>query len=95
MRHGSVHTIAKIYNFNSRTHVECDLAPIGGKVGIEIISTHALTWSATLPIMGTGWIFRNFNSRTHVECDAKTGMVMRLKKIISTHALTWSATAML
>ena len=33
-------------NFNSRTHVECDKA-WKLKSGRRIISTHALTWSAT------------------------------------------------
>ena len=36
-------------NFNSRTHVECD---IGQKIELIFreISTHALTWSATCPL---------------------------------------------
>ena len=55
-------------NFNSRAHVERDKSGI--KIdGAHIISTHALTWSATvaryemLPDEG------DFNSRAHVERD--------------------------
>ena len=35
-------------HFNSRTHVECDLATNLESDNIRIISTHALTWSATI-----------------------------------------------
>ena len=39
---------ALAFNFNSRTHVECDF--VYEKSGIVFaISTHALTWSATRP----------------------------------------------
>ena len=55
-----------------------------------VISTHALTWSATLYMINYV-ILLDFNSRTHVECDRRrtrrTGC-----PTISTHALTWSAT---
>ena len=37
----------KIQNFNSRTHVECDVCIFCTSFLIQI-STHALTWSATL-----------------------------------------------
>ena len=56
-----------------------------------IISTHALTWSATpsfFAIFSTGV---HFNSRAHVERDGIAhDAVYRFQ--ISTHALTWSAT---
>ena len=55
-------------HFNSRTHVECDLNATSVNLD-DIISTHALTWSAT-PL----------------------GYYMCWRKRISTHALTWSAT---
>ena len=38
-------TISQMH-FNSRTHVECDLAADTLR-SVSIISTHALTWSAT------------------------------------------------
>ena len=56
-----------------------------------IISTHALTWSATAQRQSQ-WIARqDFNSRTHVECDTWIWNRQKQQKI-STHALTWSAT---
>ena len=55
-------------NFNSRTHVECDLNATSVNLD-DIISTHALTWSATAAAELVTDGFENFNSRTHVECD--------------------------
>ena len=55
-------------DFNSRTHVECDMFNLECQPHGKI-STHALTWSATLfpavPKVARSY----FNSRTHVECD--------------------------
>ena len=42
----SLETILPSLNFNSRTHVECDVQ-IREQRGQLEISTHALTWSAT------------------------------------------------
>ena len=55
-------------NFNSRTHVECDPWLLDLPICIKI-STHALTWSATVRHIAHQCAFINFNSRTHVECD--------------------------
>ncbi len=55
-------------NFNSRTHVECDNFQIPQEP-MPQISTHALTWSATIATAPPGAPKRDFNSRTHVECD--------------------------
>ncbi len=55
-------------HFNSRTHVECDLNATSVNLD-DIISTHALTWSATAAAELVTDGFENFNSRTHVECD--------------------------
>ena len=55
-------------NFNSRAHVERDVLMIV-KIEQYMISTHALTWSATI---FTFWHLRHlhyFNSRAHVERD--------------------------
>ena len=122
-----------VVNFNSRTHVECDLLHLHGQ-RVNFISTHALTWSATStgnhhfherkfqlthsrgvrPVMCSSWKrgarFQlthsrgvrprnsrarrhavNFNSRTHVECD-NFQIPQEPMPQISTHALTWSAT---
>ena len=99
-------------DFNSRTHVECDLSASLG-IPRKRISTHALTWSATSVYGRKPCPWQNFNSRTHVECDcgcqigkrkevdfnSRTHVecdnrcrLSRQRKIISTHALTWSAT---
>ena len=56
-------------NFNSRTHVECDLSLGAEAYENEEISTHALTWSATSGSVLYGIQWLHFNSRTHVECD--------------------------
>ena len=55
-------------NFNSRTHVECDFNAWCA-ITRTYISTHALTWSATLSFPRPRYVSRHFNSRTHVECD--------------------------
>ena len=54
--------------FNSRTHVECDDFYFHRFHKPYHISTHALTWSATL-IHSQHLLLAYFNSRTHVECD--------------------------
>ena len=98
-------------DFNSRTHVECDLI-LQNSSRTHRISTHALTWSATpcirhRDVMGVFQLthsrgvrqggfdnavnYVNFNSRTHVECDECVEHHQRCC-FISTHALTWSAT---
>ena len=41
-------TTFSLSNFNSRTHVECDYDCIDCHVEYYNISTHALTWSATI-----------------------------------------------
>ena len=56
------------------------------------ISTHALTWSATIVLSCSHLSECNFNSRTHVECDRIDIQQLSVHNAISTHALTWSAT---
>ena len=49
--------------------MECDFQFSGKTALLGVISTHALTWSATTEIQSSNIIDYNFNSRTHVECD--------------------------
>ena len=58
---------SRCQHFNSRTHVECDVMMLG-EITEDGISTHALTWSATITLQ-LNCIMQHFNSRTHVECD--------------------------
>ena len=55
------------------------------------ISTHALTWSATIAAAHECAEQADFNSRAHVERDTRGGRKQYIVDI-STHALTWSAT---
>ena len=57
-----------------------------------MISTHALTWSATIQKTLAVGLASDFNSRTHVECDRIANAIDEVRDI-STHALTWSATS--
>ena len=77
-------------DFNSRTHVECDLSNwflvdstyhFNSRTHVECDQ-----YNANHPLSAL-----NFNSRTHVECDGK-GLFDIVLVHISTHALTWSAT---
>ena len=77
-------------DFNSRTHVECDIIPLSKRFRGNI-STHALTWSATVGAhagnrCGAFQLTHSRGVRRHKyqRIDQDTG--------ISTHALTWSAT---
>ena len=79
------------YDFNSRTHVECDYEEFVDKFKPKI-STHALTWSATSLVPSNVPDTRDFNSHTHVECDRFSAKSAVFDGKISTHALTWSAT---
>ena len=80
----------EIFNFNSRTHVECDYNQ-RRTVQLNYISTHALTWSAT--VIGHIRQANPFIS-THALTWSATDSFMPLRTpvSISTHALTWSAT---
>ena len=77
-------------DFNSRTHVECDLLLTPAN-RLVVISTHALTWSATIKIREPG-------GRPTISTHALTWSATtkrpgrRGANDISTHALTWSAT---
>ena len=68
VRHGAAPSSGLLQNFNSRTHVECDQRK-QSETYQNSISTHALTWSATICDTMEKQDRRNFNSRTHVECD--------------------------
>ncbi len=77
-------------NFNSRAHVERDWQCISGQQRY-IISTHALTWSATnaRSISPNGEPFQLTRSRG---ARLVRGEEFSMYNFISTHALTWSAT---
>ena len=78
-------------DFNSRTHVECDVYTYGEN-SYEAISTHALTWSATFRIQSQ--MFPDWISTHALTWSATDGVVECDDYVkISTHALTWSATA--
>ena len=77
-------------DFNLHTHVECN-SPLLPDSKTIVISTHALTWSATIS-SALSPSDCNFNSRTHVECDPMDTGIIKSPPPISTHALTWSAT---
>ena len=62
-------------HFNSRTHVECDKIVELAAPNVQI-STHALTWSATIHIFKYHVGIGNFNSRTHVECDQTLRIIL-------------------
>ena len=55
-------------HFNSRAHVERDFV-LSSVTRPVSISTHALTWSATVTILLVSVMETNFNSRAHVERD--------------------------
>ena len=77
-------------DFNSRAHVERDMNVEDVETQL-LISTHALTWSATFRNCYAVFGKIDFNSRAHVERDQNVMNTMKMVKI-STHALTWSAT---
>ena len=58
---------------------------------IFVISTHALTWRATLPSPTQSADQRDFYPRPHMEGDALKTYIEGTD-FISTHALTWRAT---
>ena len=87
---GDVRKVLVVRNFNSRAHVERDAATLEN-LGLAKISTHALTWSATVIISA----FRSLSSiSTHALTWSATSSssAMFCENGISTHALTWSAT---
>ena len=57
-------------HFNSRAHVERD-SVAGYGLYYAVISTHALTWSATDKNDAKWAEIKNFNSRVHVERDER------------------------
>ena len=60
-----------INHFNSRAHVERDREAPNIDGARSSISTHALTWSATLAPLQKSIDETNFNSRAHVERDRR------------------------
>ncbi len=101
------------YDFNSRTHVECDVTGAFqrpghqgfqlthsrgvrlGAMAIDIlalgISTHALTWSATIPGYSPArFLYISTHALTWSATEENLITLLIIK--ISTHALTWSAT---
>ena len=78
-------------NFNSRTHVECDMLNYQAEIANYDFNSRTHVECDIL----LHFIFRNeqnFNSRTHVECDLCQWDTNQSARI-STHALTWSATS--
>ena len=77
-------------DFNLHTHVECN-SPLLLDSKTIVISTHALTWSATL-------ISCNMKNSPWISTHALTWSATAVRHTnhrwgeISTHALTWSAT---
>ncbi len=59
----------RLYDFNSRAHVERDGLDWFKNAVMENILTHALTWSATSWQVSIKSRKLNFNSRAHVERD--------------------------
>ena len=56
-------------DFNSHAHVERDFCTLMPRLGLNIISTHTLTWSVTLEGEPATMQNVNFNSHAHVERD--------------------------
>ena len=78
-------------DFNSRTHVECDIGLTTTERRL-FISTHALTWSATctesiFSRQSSGFQLTHSRGVRHPYCYFCSDTTC-----ISTHALTWSAT---
>ena len=91
MRHRIDYNGTAFVHFNSRTHVECDVHRIHFFPPIVRISTHALTWSATVCAKSKD-LPRIIS--THALTWSATELLSHTYHIqhISTHALTWSAT---
>ena len=77
-------------DFNSRTHVECDVLPLGSRQSDWNFNSRTHVECDGFLRMRR-MVLRNFNSRTHVECDLPRWLGCCNRRI-STHALTWSAT---
>ena len=77
-------------NFNSHAHVERDIIGANPEE-IFAISTHTLTWSVTVPILG---LTNAQNISTHtLTWSVTTGKRHYIQNpVISTHTLTWSVT---
>ena len=77
-------------DFNLHTHVECN-SPLLPDSKTIVISTHALTWSATAYIYQKNCMI---NISTHaLTWSATLSLFLFIRFLaISTHALTWSAT---
>ena len=79
-------------NFYPRPHMEGDLVSVKSNL-VKNISTHALTWRATVFVI-TNTIFpQDFYPRPHMEGDGRLCPCPACRPSISTHALTWRATS--
>ena len=56
-------------DFYPRPHMEGDLCACRNKIWYLFISTHALTWRATVTTVLVPWIKSNFYPRPHMEGD--------------------------
>ena len=87
-------TLRRFLNdFNSRAHVERELIFLRSLAQGVLISTHALTWSATLAVVVFYVLFCEIS--THALTWSATREICSITcapRQISTHALTWSAT---
>ena len=79
-------------DFNLHTHVECN-SPLLPDSKTIVISTHALTWSATMNFRSSepAAAFQLTHSRGVRQL---TACRLQHQATISTHALTWSATTL-
>ena len=90
-REGLLDEIIDQLDFNSRAHVERDSFVRHLRVYFLVISTHALTWSATKNWRKSQW---KKSISTHALTWSATNEqpAADVQEVISTHALTWSAT---
>ena len=90
-REGLLDEIIDQLDFNSRAHVERDSFVRHLRVYFLVISTHALTWSATKNWRKSQWK-KSISTHALTWSATKPGRRIIPPGKISTHALTWSAT---
>ena len=78
-------------DFYPRPHMEGDIYGWRNLLSAGI-STHALTWRATIAKSIESITNSNFYPRPHMEGDTPTKAQQPITADISTHALTWRAT---
>ena len=83
--------VRMVFYFNSRAHVERDPNLYILKI-ISVISTHALTWSATVVLSSVTRPVSEFQLTRSRGARQNDDIWDPANWVISTHALTWSAT---